>query len=159
MYRAKDLLSESLVSKGVWVYECQTGSLWSERSPAGKGKSELLTQLVPARGNWNSGYHVLQAFTFPWETGPYPEGQENTHSHRRSLSTSLTWQTDLCASLSKFSGPVREGEIEGKNMRAGEIKIKRERGREVTVMKEELLFMSTLLSPTFRCEDPHCHFY
>lgn len=95
---------------------------------------------------------------------PSPEKQDLTQGDWRtptptnSLSTSLTWQTDLCASLSKFSGPVREGEIEGKNMRAGEKKIKREGGREVTVMKEELLFRSTLLSSTFSCEDPLCHF-
>lgn len=60
----------------VWVYGCQTGSVWSERSPVGKGKSELLAQLVPARGNRDGGYHVLQGFYLPLRNETLQRGTE-----------------------------------------------------------------------------------
>lgn len=120
---------ESLLLKCVWVYGCLTGSVWLERSPAGKGKSELLTQLVPARGNWDSGYHVLQGFYLPLSNKTLHRGtEERPLTQTLSLSLDTLYMLNMANkplwSAIKVLRPYQRGR-DRENVRASERKIER----------------------------------
>lgn len=88
-----------------------------------------------------------RTFTFPWETRPYTGGQKNAHKPTLSLYTIHMLNMAnrrLCLTI-KVPRPYQRTLDSGREHESRGEK-DRERGREVTVMKEELLFRSTLLS-------------